>query len=262
MARDAEPYAVLDLPYGAARAQSVLAQVTHHKPTIGGYALRPADYLPDHMLPPFYDLNFYWPFFADDVVPFDLGGETAEVLRAFGIRYVLLHRDALHQSYRSWATMVLSKTTLGRPVYQDDQVEVYRVADRASRGPVVVMTRFFTPDGWPSRLEPPAVSPLGLKYREIRGGTAALGIWSSEDTRAEISLTGWTADGRPVMLRQEVNGSELQAVALAGEPRSFTTPTALRKGTNWLTLRGRAALSRVRAEALSNGGRPTSPPGS
>jgi hypothetical protein len=257
MAGDGGTYSVVDVPYGAVRDRSVLAQMTHGKPTVGGYALRPANYLPDQMLPPFYDLNLYWPFFEEDVVPFDLKTETAPVLRAFGVRYLLLHRDLLTEPYLKWARALLEKAMLGRAVYADSRLEVYRVPGRES-GPVVVATRFFVPDGKPSRLEPPALSRHGLKYRETRG-EATLGIWASVDTKSELDVTAWrTEEGAP-LLSIELNEGPLGSLALGGEPGEFKSRVELHEGANWLVLRGRAAISRIHVTPIVG---PASGPGS
>jgi hypothetical protein len=250
MARDGERYAVLDVPYGAAREQAVLAQMTHGKPTIGGYLLPPVDYLPSEMLPPFYDLDLNWPVFDPDVVRFDPSTDAAPVLRAFGVRYVLIHPNIRGGVYRTSTARVIAKSGLGDPVYRDAELVVYRVPDVELRGPVVVTTRFSLPDGRPPRLEPPALSGSGLPYREIVGGAASYGIWASDETAGELCLTAWNPGGE-TELRAEVNGIALVAFSLGREPRSTARAIPLRKGANRLTLRGSAAISQVQVRPAS-----------
>jgi hypothetical protein len=246
LAADPDQYAVLNVPMLGGPDRDAWAQTFHHKPIIGGYVTRPRqDYLPHSLLGPFQELQLYFPPFEPDIVSFDLARDGLPVLRSFGVRYLLVHRDLLEPPYPQRTADLLRTMGLGEPVYQDDTLAAYCIPPAAGPERVVAIARWLRPSTRPSYLEPPARATDGLVYRETVADTTLIGIWSSEATRVTLEVPMWSLGGA-TPLTFFLNDAPVVSAALTDERQILQVPLDLRPGSNFLALQGRAAIGPMR----------------
>jgi hypothetical protein len=242
LAADPGQYAVLNVPFLGHPDREAWAQTAHHKPQIGGYVTRPAvDYLPYWLLPPFQELQLYFPPFEPDITSFDLARDSLPMLRSFGIRYLLVHSDLLAPPYPQRTADLLRTMGLGEPVYQDATLAAYRVPEATGPERVATIARWLRPSTRPSYLGPPARTPDGMVYRETVADTTLVGIWSSEAMRATLEMPLWSLGGT-TPLTFFLNKAPVATVDLTDQRQVVQIALDLRQGSNSLALQGRAAI--------------------
>ncbi len=138
LATSAESGAIIELPISYKRARSDLYQTVHGRPIVGGYIARRLDYPYRALLP----VGGYPP------APFDIfarqtAPEVAPLALAWGnIRWIVVYpKDPNYDEYG--INRFLALTAEGGPIYEDDELRVYRPRPAVGDGAALSLG-----DGW------------------------------------------------------------------------------------------------------------------
>lgn len=225
-------YAVLDVPLNTDSFQydtSYLeAQMTHHKPLLGGYISRNPQYPPFLGVPVFNE----WRTFVTEPKP-DILPTTApnlDILRYFGVRYVAIHKDSLSGQQRDAALGFAAKLFLGGPLSDKDNLVVYEVKPLAVQNPV----EFYYPDA-PDWYEAEQAGQ-GQVSRWAQGNSARLEFWVATAKTIQLELPIWSfQQAHPVKF--ELNGTLLAQKEISPTPQTVPLTLNLQPGENILTLK-------------------------
>lgn len=231
------PGALLELPYDAI-AKEMYWQTTHGRPITGGYISRKIPYPLFDSVPVIKQLrdradNDLRELVMPDIVAQPpVLGRAIDILNAYGLRYVIVHKDEL----RPWeATDLLAATSKALPdnliIRDDANVRVYLIPRRAASGVVVGFGR-----GWY-----PAEQRAGTaEWFRWTQGAATLSLTQLDSANRESLLRAFVfAYARPVTLDLFADGKLIQTVNVPVGGITIETPVTLRHGFNGIELRAR-----------------------
>lgn len=231
------PGGLLELPYDAI-AREMYWQTSHGRPITGGYISRKIPYPLFDSVPVIRQLreradNDLRELASPDIViqPPVLS-RTIDILNAYDLRYVLIHKDQL----RPWeAADLLAATSRALPdnliVLDDASVRVYQIPQRAARGTAVGFG-----GGWYS---PEQRAGTAEWFRWTRGA-AILSITRFGAAPRPVELRAFVfAYGRPIALDVLLDGKLASTITVPVGGVTIAVPTTLSHGYNGVELRAR-----------------------
>lgn len=231
------PGGLLELPYDAI-AKEMYWQTSHGRPITGGYISRKIPYPLFDSVPVIRQLRERADNDLRDLTAPDIVNQppvldrTVDILNAYRLRYVLIHKDQL----RPWeATDLLLATARALPdnliVRDDASVRVYQIPQRAAAGTVVGFGR-----GW---YPPERRAGTGEWFRWTQGA-ATLSITLLDDAPRPARMRAFVfAYARPITLDVLVDGTLAQTITVPVGGLTIDLPISLRRGYNGVELRAR-----------------------
>lgn len=226
-------YAVLDIPLNTGSFQydtSYLeAQMTHHKPLLGGYISRNPEYPPFLGMPVFNE----WRTFASAPLPDILPAQppNLDVLRYFGVRYVIIHKDSLSDKQREAALTFAAKLFSQGPLQDKDGLVVYEVSPLARQNPLL----FYYPNApdW----YPVEKGAQGQLNRWAQSSQASLKFWVADQTQTvQLKIPLWSFQ-QSHQVEFWLNGKPLDQQEVSTTPQTWPLTLHLQPGENTLTLK-------------------------
>jgi hypothetical protein len=216
LAQDPADLAVLNLPANYERPWYLLYQIEHGKPLATGYVTRDDPRVLRERAPV---LSNFWHLGPDiHTKTFDLGRQGMQVLHdLLGVGWVVLDRYKMPGGReRDVTTGYAQEIFAGQtPVYEDERLTVYRVAEPASRAPYTILA-----PGWSSRQS----DETGSVWRDlVAGQPGGLDIVTSDGTPVELAVEAAAPAGGTLRLADQA-GETLATWDLSAEP------TTLRSG--------------------------------
>lgn len=231
LAADKEHYAILDIPMNIGQYQYqteyMEAQMEHYKPLIGGYISRNPVY------PPFYGVPVFWQFsqFQAAVRPDILPAPVDEkaILRYFGVRYVVIHKDLVRGKQQEAALGYAFKLFPQGPVYDAENLVAFEVPPATDSGPLF-FANLVQPTWYDTEKD-----GEGHYSRWVQGNRAGLDLWSDQTRTIEVSLPIWSFhEPHPVEL--VFNGVSVMKREVGEEPQQLELKLELKPGQNRLDI--------------------------
>ena len=228
----ATDYAVLDIPLNTGSFQydtSYLeAQMTHHKPLLGGYISRNPQYPPFMGVPVFNEWRTFVAEPKPDILPTTV--PNLDILRYFGVRYVAIHKDSLSDKQRDAALGLATKLFPGGPLSDKDNLVVYEVEPLAVQNPV----EFYYPNApdWYAAEQ----TGQGQVSRWAQSNSAKLEFWVTTAKTIQLELPIWSFQ-QAHTVEFELNGRPLVQNEISTTPQTVPLTLNLQAGENTLTLK-------------------------
>lgn len=209
LTQNAEPGAVLEVPYGDYSALSLLHQTQHERPIVGGYTSRHFPYPFADAAPGVAQLvrNDPAPLIGEDIVTPPVADTAGASLDYYNVRYVVVHKDALATGgYGSLEEVIEALFAGQEPVYEDENTAIYRAEGLPASGdttlPLVGLG-----SGWHSVEPNPTHRWTGSN---VTDGNAL--IWIGIPQQAEgtyrLRMTAYSYE-RPRSLSIELDGRQI-----------------------------------------------------
>lgn len=227
LAQNPTPGVVLNLPANYERPGYLLYQITHGKPIATGYVTRDDPNTLRERAPVF---SHFW-FLGEDIntVGFDLQHRGVQVLHdLMGVRWVVLDRYKMPGGPEREITEELAGQLFGgqTPLYADDRITVYQVAEPEQRGAYVVLGT-----DW----QPRQVDATGAPWRALpAGSTASFEVQNPTERPALVTVTA-----------RSDRGGELTVLDAAGQALASWPLTPGVAGQQTLELPGGPAALRL-----------------
>lgn len=253
-ADSAQNYAVLDIPLNTGPFQyetSYLeAQMTHHKPLLGGYISRNPVYQPFLGLPVFNE----WRTFVSAPQPDILSPQppNLDILRYFKVRYVIIHKNLLSDKQQAAAFSFATKLFPSGPIYNQADIVVYQVP--ALPLPPTLFFDYVEAQGWYQAEK----GPDGSMTRWLAGNAANLKFWSINQAKTiQLQIPLWSFQ-HPHLVEFDLNNQKIAQQEITTTPQSLNLTLPLQPGENTLTLKVSGAAISPQQLGLSLDSRPLS----
>ncbi len=229
LASDPANYAILDLPISQYETAYLEAQMEHHKPLLGGYISRNPLYPPYYGVPVFQEFRTFESSPKPDILPQQ--SPSLDVLRYWGVRYVVVHNDLMTQGQRDKILSLAAKLFPTGPVYQAEGLTVFEVT------PASTANIFFYNPVIPSWYEAEADSKGGAT-RWAKDKEAKLDFWAGQPRRLELELPIWSFN-QPHSVEIYFNGVKLPEVSreIGLDSQLLRLSLDLKAGQNQLVLK-------------------------
>lgn len=231
------PGGLLELPYDAI-AREMYWQTSHGRPITGGYISRKIPYPLFDSVPVIRQLreradNDLHELASPDIVSQPpVLSRTIDILNAYDLRYVLIHKDQL----RPWeASDLMAATSRALPddliVLDDASARVYLIPPRAASGTVVGFG-----GGW----YPPEQRAGTAEWFRWTRGAAVLSITQFDARTRPAELRAFVfAYGRPLTLDVLLDGVVATTITVPVGGVTIAVPAKLRHGYNGVEFRAR-----------------------
>jgi hypothetical protein len=230
-------YAVLDIPLNTGTFQydtSYLeAQMTHHKALLGGYISRNPEYAPFLGVPVFNEWRTFTATPQPDILPTSATAPDPAILRYFGVRYVVIHKDVLSSKQRDAALGLAAKLFPQGPLSDEASLVVYAVPPASTTANVQPLNFYYpnAPDWYP--VEKGAQGQLSRWAQTTR---PSLKFWVSQAQTLQLEMPVWSFQ-QAHTLSFELNGQPLVTKTIEISPQSVSLTLSLQAGENTLILK-------------------------
>jgi hypothetical protein len=218
-----EDGAVMELPYERWQAPAMLNQSIHERPILGGYTSRHFPYQFVEGAPGVAQLAVGFPptLAESDILSPSLELTALPSLDYYGVRYAVMHKADIASGRYGRLQTLLKKLYPDGPVYEDDEVLVYRtpVGPGNSGGPTDALPLVGLGSGWHELEENPTRRWAGSNPDD---GNADiwLGVRPTAEGRHTLGMDLFSY-GRPRTLTVQVNGKDVGTAQVDLAPRTF-----------------------------------------
>ena len=229
LANDPARYAIFDLPVAQYETAYLEAQMEHRKPLLGGYISRNPLYPPYYGVPVFQEFRTFESTPKPDILPQQ--PLSLDILRYWGVRYVVMHNVLLTQGQRDKILSLAAKLFPSGPVYQGEDLTVFEVT------PSPTDNIFFYNPVMPSWYEAEA-DGKGRATRWAKDSEAKLDFWTGQPRQLELDLPIWSFNiSHPVDVY--LNGVKLPEASreIGLDPQTLHLSLDLKVGQNQLVLK-------------------------